>query len=89
MATTKERIASLEEDLDAAYAARRQLIVTGRVQEYKLNDGQTINHMIYKTPEQLKNLIDQIQADINKLNHKLTGRQYRCRDKDSFNQNYS
>ncbi len=87
MATREEIIARIErletakDDLENLY---ENMVATGLVQEYHYNDGQTISKMIYKTPVQLENAIDGIQKRINKLIHKLNGREKILRDKDSF-----
>lgn len=87
MATREELIARIErlkttrDDLENLY---EKMALTGMVQEYKMNDGQTITQMIYKTPTELESAINGIQKLINKKYHYLNGREVILRDKDSF-----
>lgn len=76
-------ITDLKADLQLAYTARRELMATGKVSEYKLNDGQTINQMIYRTPEQINSLIKGIKTEMVEYVNMRDGRIGISRDRDA------
>ena len=86
MATTqelKDRLKRLEDKLTLAEDMYDRMIETGLAQEYHYNDGQNIIKMIYRTPEQLTNFMEELQRQINKVIHKLYGRTTVLRDTNS------
>lgn len=83
----KAKIESIQSTIDDLEGLYDIIVTTGLVQEYQLNDGQTITKMIYKTPEQVKNAIEGLQKRLHYYTHKLVGRQIKLRPRDSFNIN--
>ena len=57
-------------DLQVAYSAS----LTGGIKSYKFDSGEASQAVVYLSPKDLKELIDDTQADINSITMRLGGR---------------
>jgi hypothetical protein len=81
---TLERIARLEESLEALENLADQFALTGMTQRYKVNNGQSIVETEYKTAQDIENAINLTERRITKLRERLRGRFVKLKARDSF-----
>ena len=82
--TIQEKIDALKAIRDALYDSMLEGALKADIEEYKLNDGQTIIQEVLRDPNQIIGAIDKLDKLINKWVNKGIGRTFKLRDKDSF-----
>lgn len=80
----KSKISALEALLEALETAELDAVSDSKVQEYQLNDGQTIIRTLFRNPSEIETTISKIEARINKYRNMAIGRRNRLIDKDTI-----
>lgn len=71
--TIKEKIKKIDEILDAMLESGLEAALKADVEEYQLNDGQTIIKAIHRNPDQLFNAITSLNKIRNMYSQKVDG----------------
>ena len=83
--TTTEKIAKIDSILDGLYDAAANFAANSHIEEYRLDDGQTIIKTVYRTMEDITKAILKFERLRNMLiNRNCIGRVIKLRDRDSF-----
>jgi len=85
-ATVKEQIAVLQEAIQALRIAMRNFASKSNVEEYQLNDGQTIIRTKYRSLKEMADAMFVLKRDLQDLlqSPNAIGRIFKLRDRDTF-----
>lgn len=87
--TLQARIMAIEAVIDALITTGATAAGTDNIQEYSLNDGQTIIKTIYKGSVAVGNAINFWEAQKQRYINQLNGRMVRLHDAKNFNRRFN
>ena len=78
--TAAERIAAIENLIDALFASALKAVTKSDIQEYTFNDGQTVIKKMYRNPQQVMDTIALLENLKRRYIYKINGGQQRLVD---------
>lgn len=79
-----DELGTIREIIRVLRASMLDAAATANIEEYQLNDGQTIIKTVYRDPKQIQGALEMLQRDEQKIINKGVGRVSKLRDSNSF-----